>query len=180
MGHERSAWREMVAYPMSEPQTSVKSKINRSGRGRRRMSTSVASDFETPQPSHRGRVEKAAFVAVKLLVTGACFWYVSRQIDWRQVSSAIPLLEFRWAVLAACIAMLQIPLGGLRWYNIVDALGARGQQMTRAAMIAATSVGLFFAQVLPSVAGEGVRAWLLVRLGCDWRTAVTSSVIDRG
>src|SRR5262245_43762269 len=80
--------------PMSEPQASVKSKISRSGRGRRRMSTSGASDFETPRPSHRGKVEKAAIVAAKLLVTGACFWYVSRQIDWRQVSSAISLLDF--------------------------------------------------------------------------------------
>jgi len=44
---------------------------------------------------------------------------------------------------------------------------------------AATSVGLFFAQVLPNVAGEGIRAWLLVRLGSNWRTAVTSVVIDR-
>jgi hypothetical protein len=144
------------------------------------MSAGVANDFETPRPSQRGGAEKAAIVAVKLLVTGACFWYVSRQIDWRQVLSAVPLLDFRWAALAALIAMLQIPVAGVRWYNIVDALGARNQQMTFVAMIAATSVGLFFAQVLPSVAGEGVRAWLLVRLGCDWRNAITSSVIDRG
>ncbi|TMJ32558.1 MAG: hypothetical protein E6G96_05955 [Alphaproteobacteria bacterium] len=27
--------------------------------------------------------------------------------------------------------------------------------------------------------GEGIRAWLLVRLGCDWRRALTSVVIDR-
>src|SRR5262249_9391422 len=144
------------------------------------MSTSVASEFETLRPSHRGGAGKVAIVAAKLLVTGACFWYVSRQIDWHQVSSAIPLLDFRWAALAAFIALLQIPLAGLRWFNIVDTLGARGQQMTRAAMIAATAVGLFFAQVLPSVAGEGIRAWLLVRLGCDWRNSITSSVIDRG
>jgi glycosyltransferase 2 family protein len=52
--------------------------------------------------------------------------------------------------------------------------------MTRADMIAATAVGVFFTQVLPSVAGEGVRAWLLVRLGSNWRRAVTSVVIDRG
>src|SRR5262245_63292404 len=52
--------------------------------------------------------------------------------------------------------------------------------MTRIALIAATAVGVFFAQVLPNVAGEGVRAWLLVRLGSNWRTAVTSVVIDRG
>jgi uncharacterized protein (TIRG00374 family) len=144
------------------------------------MSTSVTSDFETPRPSYRGRIEKAAIVAAKLLVTGACFWYVSRQIDWRQVSSAIPLLEFRWAALAIFVVILEIPLVGLRWYNIVDALAARDQQMTRTAMTAATSVGLFFAQVLPNVAGEGMRAWLLVRLGTNWRTAVTSVVIDRG
>jgi hypothetical protein len=52
--------------------------------------------------------------------------------------------------------------------------------MTRTDMIAATAVGVFFTQVLPSVAGEGVRAWLLVRLGSNWRRAVTSVVIDRG
>jgi uncharacterized membrane protein YbhN (UPF0104 family) len=144
------------------------------------MSTSVASDFETPRPSHRGRAEKTAIVAAKLLVTGACFWYVSRQIDLSQVLSTIPLLDFRWAALAILVVVLEIPLAGLRWYNIVDSLGARDQEMTPAAMIAATAVGLFFAQVLPSVAGEGVRAWLLVRLGSNWRNAVTSAVIDRG
>jgi hypothetical protein len=39
---------------------------------------------------------------------------------------------------------------------------------------------MFFTQVLPSIAGAGVRAWLLVRLGSDWRNAGTSVVIDRG
>jgi glycosyltransferase 2 family protein len=143
------------------------------------MSSSVASELETPRPSHRGWAEKAAIIAAKLLVTGACFWYVSGQVDWRQVSSAIPLLDFRWAALAVFVVMSEIPLVGLRWYNIVDALAARDQQMTRTAMTAATAVGLFFAQVLPNVAGEGMRAWLLVRLGSNWRTAVTSVVIDR-
>src|SRR5262245_7506190 len=143
------------------------------------MSTSVVSDFEAPRPSHGGWVGKAAIIAAKLLVTGACFWYVSRQIDWRQLSSAIPLLEFCWAALAIFVIMLEIPLAGLRWFNIVDALATRDQQMTRTAMIAATSVGLFFAQVLPNVAGEGMRAWLLVRLGSNWRPAVASVVIDR-
>jgi glycosyltransferase 2 family protein len=144
------------------------------------MSTSLASDLEAPRPSSRRGAEKVAILAAKLFVTGACFWYVSRQIDWRQVLSAIPLLDFRWAALATLVAMLQIPLAGLRWHNIVDALVARDEQMTRTAMIAATAVGMFFAQVLPSVAGEGVRAWLLVRLGSNWRNAVTSAVIDRG
>jgi glycosyltransferase 2 family protein len=144
------------------------------------MSTSVASDFDTPRPSRGGGTKKAAMVGAKVLVTGACFWYISRQINWGQLLSAIPLLDFRWAALAILVAMLEIPLLGLRWRNIVDALAARDQAMTRTTMIAATAVGAFFGQVLPSVAGDGVRAWLLVRLGCDWRNAVMSAVIDRG
>jgi uncharacterized membrane protein YbhN (UPF0104 family) len=145
-----------------------------------RMSTSVASDLDTRRASRGGGAGKIAIFAAKLLVTGACFWYVSRQIDWRQVLSGIPLLDFRWAALAILVAMLEIPLLGLRWHNIVDALATHDKQITRTATIAATAVGVFFAQVLPSVAGEGVRAWLLVRLGSNWRNAVTSAVIDRG
>jgi glycosyltransferase 2 family protein len=62
----------------------------------------------------------------------------------------------------------------------VDVLAPSDKHIARADMMAATAVGVFFAQVLPSVAGEGVRAWLLVRLGSNWRKAVTSAVIDRG
>jgi hypothetical protein len=123
---------------------------------------------------------KIAVLLAKLLVTGACFWYVSRQIDVNQVLSAIPLLDFRWAAFAILVAALEIPLSGLRWYNIVGSLAARDLRAARTAMIAATAVGVFFAQVLPSVAGDGVRAWLLVRLGSSWHNAVTSAVIDRG
>jgi glycosyltransferase 2 family protein len=118
--------------------------------------------------------------AAKLLVTGTCFWYVSRQIDLNQVLSAIRWIDFRWAAFATLVVMLQIPLVGMRWCNIVDALGARNGRMSTRAIIAVTAIGAFFAQVLPSVAAEGVRACLLVRLGSDWRNAVTSVVIDRG
>jgi glycosyltransferase 2 family protein len=144
------------------------------------MGTGVISDLETTASPRGGGARKVAILAVKLLVTGACFWYVSRQIDLSQVLSAIPLLDFRWAAFAILGIMLQIPLLGLRWRNIVDALAARNERMTRAVIIAAAGIGVFFAQVLPSVAGDGVRAWLLVRLGCDWRNSVTSVVIDRG
>jgi hypothetical protein len=56
--------------------------------------------------------QKAAIVAAKLLVTGACFWYVSRQVDWHQVSSAIQLMDFRWAAFATFMAIMLIPLTG--------------------------------------------------------------------
>jgi glycosyltransferase 2 family protein len=139
------------------------------------------TDPAMPQRRQRaGGAEKLAMFAGKLLVTGVCFWYVSRQIDLDQVLSAVPLLDFRWAAFAMLIAMLEIPLVGMRWHNVLDALASRNARMTTVTIIAVTAIGAFFAQVLPSVASEGVRAWLLVRLGSDWRNAVTSIVIDRG
>jgi uncharacterized membrane protein YbhN (UPF0104 family) len=144
------------------------------------MSTSVASDLDNTSPPRGGGAEKLAIFAVKLLVTGACFWYLSRQIDLSQVVSAVRLLDFRWAAFATLVVVLQIPLLGLRWCNIFDALAARDERVTRTVMIAVTAIGVFFSQVLPSVAGDGVRAWLLARRGGDWRNAVVSVVIDRG
>ena len=144
------------------------------------MSTSVASDLESTSPSRSGSAErKLVILAAKLLVTGACFWYLSRQIDLSQVLSAVPLLDFRWTAFATLVVALQIPLLGLRWCNIIDALAARGKDVTRTVVIAVAAIGTFFAQVLPSVAGDGVRAWLLARRGYDWRNAVISVVIDR-
>jgi uncharacterized protein (TIRG00374 family) len=144
------------------------------------MSAGVTSDLETTSPSRAAGAEKLAIFAAKLLVTGACFWYLSRQIDLSQVISAIPLLDFRWAAFATLVVVLQIPLLGLRWCNIFDALATRDERVTRTVMIAVTAIGVFFSQVLPSVAGDGVRAWLLARRGDDWRNAVISVVIDRG
>jgi uncharacterized membrane protein YbhN (UPF0104 family) len=140
----------------------------------------MASDFETQHLLRSRRIDKVAILTAKLLITGVCFWYISRLIDWRQVLFAITVLDLRWTVLAILAAMLQIPLVGLRWGNILDALAVRGEQMTRTALIAAAAVGVFVSQVLPTVAGDGVRAWLLVRLGGNWRDSVASVVIDRG
>src|SRR5262245_26825355 len=142
------------------------------------MRTGRANDLGTPRASRANKAEKLAILAAKLLVTGACFWYVSLQIEWREVLSAVPLLDFRWAAFATIAAMLEIPLVALRWRKIVNVLAA--QDMPRGIMIAVTAIGAFFSQVLPSIAGEGMRAWLLVRAGSDWRNAVTSLVIDRG
>ena len=139
------------------------------------MSSTVAHDRE---PARRSG--KLTIIAAKLVVTAACFWYLSRQIDVSAVSSAARGLDLGWAALAALLAVSQIPLVGLRWRAILDALVAAERQMTAVSLIAITAIGLFFAQVLPSVAGEGIRAWLLVRRGGDWRHALTSVAIDRG
>jgi uncharacterized membrane protein YbhN (UPF0104 family) len=121
------------------------------------MSTSAAGDLGTANPSRRGGAKKLAIVAAKLLVTGACFWYLWRQIDVSQVLSAVPLLDFRWVAFATLVMVLEIPLIALRWGNVVAALAARNERMTQTIMIAMTAIGQFFSQVLPSVAGDGMR-----------------------
>src|SRR4051794_21282560 len=124
------------------------------------MDISEVKELETTSRRSRG-IKKLAIGAAKLMVTGACFWYISRQIDFGEVLSAIPWLDFRWAGFAIVVAVLQIPVAGVRLWNIVDALVTRNASMTPALLILVTAVGVFFAQVLPSVAGDGVRAWLL-------------------
>ena len=126
-----------------------------------------------------GRFRKAAIIAAKLLVTGVCFWYLSWQIDLAQSFSSIALLEPGWAAAAALALMLQIPLVAIRWREILHVL-APDRSLTAASIIAITAIGGFFTQVLPSLMGEGIRAWLLVRRGYDWRSSVSSVIIDRG
>jgi len=55
----------------------------------------------------------------------------------------------------------------------------RGNQLTLFWMSVAAAIGQFFGQILPVVAGDGVRVWFLVHFGNDWRNATISVVIDR-
>jgi hypothetical protein len=135
---------------------------------------------DAPRPgAHRAAVRVAIF-ALKLSVTAACFWFVSRRIEFVEIARTLPEFDVRWIVFGVLLAMLQIPLLGLRWTEILDALALRNSRMTRSALIAVTAIGAFFTQVLPNVAGEGMRIWLVSRLGCDWRNGLISVLIDRG
>jgi uncharacterized membrane protein YbhN (UPF0104 family) len=131
------------------------------------------------EPSASGG-KKAAIVAAKLAVTGACFWYLSWQIDLTQVLSPIPPLKPGWFALATLLVMVQIGFVAARWREILHVIRGIDQRVTGAAIFSITAIGVFFSQILPSPMGEGIRAWLVVRRGCDWRSAVSSVLIDRG
>jgi glycosyltransferase 2 family protein len=139
------------------------------------MSEAPAGALPSPRGFSR---KKAALVAIKAAVTLGCLWYVARQVEFAKITAVAGTLDIGWLGLAELVVMLQIPLVALRWNKIREALAARRQPIT--AMIAVTAIGQFFTQVLPNVVGDGMRAWLLARLGSGWRNAVTSVVIDRG
>jgi hypothetical protein len=71
------------------------------------------------------------------------------------------------------MAMLQVPLLGLRWRNIVDALALHDPPMTRADMIAATAVGVFSPRCCPALPARGYGP------GCSFASAIIGAKPDR-
>ena len=120
----------------------------------------------------------AAF-ALKIAITLACFWYLLRHIDTAELQRTLPGIDIRWAMLAIALLVSQIPLVGLRWLQIAKILAMRGRQVTWIWMSVAAGIAQFFGQILPVVAGDGVRVWFLGRFSSDWRNATISVVIDR-
>jgi hypothetical protein len=47
-------------------------------------------------------------------------------------------------------------------------------------MIAITAIAVFLGQVLPNLMSDGVRVWLLSRIGRGWRKGIVGVLIDRG
>ena len=117
--------------------------------------------------------------ALKIIVTLACFWYLLRHIDMVELRRTLPEIDTRWAMLAVVLLVAQIPLVGLRWLQITKVLSMRGRQLTLFWMTVAAGVAQFFSQILPAIAGDGVRVWFLGRFSNDWRDATVSVVIDR-
>jgi uncharacterized membrane protein YbhN (UPF0104 family) len=122
---------------------------------------------------------KIALIALKIFITGSCFWYLSRQIDAASVASGIANIDLRWVAVATLLIILEMLLVAVRWRAIVNQITEAKWRAPAGPMIVIAAISSFFSQVLPSIAGEGVRSWLLVRLGCSWRLGITSVVIDR-
>jgi uncharacterized membrane protein YbhN (UPF0104 family) len=122
---------------------------------------------------------QSAVFALKIAVTLACFWYLLRHVDMAELRRTFPDLHVPWAVLTVSLLIIQTPLVGLRLLQIAKILSMRGKQLTWFWITVASAIGQFFGQILPVVAGDGVRVWFLAHFGNDWRDATVSVVIDR-
>jgi uncharacterized membrane protein YbhN (UPF0104 family) len=81
------------------------------------------------------------------------------------------------ALALAFASFLVVPvLGGLRWWAALRGLGERGRL---GEITAQFSVATVVAQVLPSIAGDGMRIWLAARRGRALRVAVQSVLVER-
>jgi glycosyltransferase 2 family protein len=139
----------------------------------------LVDDIVAARPGRKSAFSKALFFAAKLIVSAACFWYVLSQINVTESIRTLPTFDVRWAAFAVSVAMAQIPLLALRLWAIVQELAPRSMRLTYLAASAVTAIYALFAQLVPSVVGEGIRAWMLTRFGCGWRAGLTSVMIDR-
>jgi uncharacterized membrane protein YbhN (UPF0104 family) len=141
---------------------------------------SVAAPAEGLSSRRRAGIAKPAAIALKLIVTGLCFWYISRRIDLSELARRAGAIDAVWAGAAVVAIAAQIPLIGLRWCAIIDALSNDREPIARRHVIAISAIGIFFGQVLPYAVGDTVRVLMLAQRGRDWRQALVSVLIDRG
>ena len=124
-------------------------------------------------------MRKALGFAAKLAISCACFWYLFRQIKIDDLVGEAQNLQARWLVLAAILMMLQPPLTGWRWAKITAALEPMRPRPPLRAMLAITLIASFFNQILPNVASDALRIWMLTRIRSGWRMGLAGVVIDR-
>ena len=128
---------------------------------------------------HGGRSRKVFFFGAKFVITCICFWYAFRQIGSVDLLHETANLQVRWLVLAVACVLVQIPLVGIRWARITDALeGGTGAPL--GAMLAITWIASLFAQILPNVMSDALRIWMLSQVKPGWRRGLIGVLIDRG
>ena len=120
----------------------------------------------------RGR----AVLALKSAITVAVLAYCASRVDLRAAAETLATVPPSLALLSLIPFLLVPILGGLRWSIVLRGLGERGQ--TRA-LVVVFSVGMVCAQVLPSLAGDGLRTMLATRRGYGWQASLHSVVLER-
>jgi len=142
-------------------------------------SVRLGDELVPPHPDRGNRLAKHLFFAGKLIVSAACFWYVLRHISVNETLRALSTFDIGWAILAVLVGVTQIPLLALRLRAIMLGLAARPARLSYLGATAVTAIYAMIAQILPSLAGEGIRAWMLIRFGYGWGIAVKGVMIDR-
>lgn len=140
---------------------------------------SGVDETEPPVPARAPPFKTAAIFGIKLAITAGCLWYVTRNINFGELSGVARSIDPIWVLCAALALMFQIPLAGLRLRGIVDGLAVPRERTAAGPMIAISMIGLFFAQILPNPGGDAMRTWLLTRLGRTWGRAVIAVLVDR-
>lgn len=123
-------------------------------------------------PSWRARLGLAA----KLAVSAGVVWYVLGRVDYAGLHASLARATPASLSLAFVAFLLIPPLGGLRWWAALRGLSQPARLSETTVLFSTATVA---GQVLPSVAGDAMRVWLLARRGHALPAALRSVLLER-
>ncbi len=133
----------------------------------------------TPDGARAG-IGRRPMAVVKVAATVLGLALVVRLVDPALLAAKVRAIDVPTFVLGASLMACQIPLVALRWGIIVDAMNRERGPVPRAgSFLRITYVAQFFGQILPSLAGDGVRVLMLRAAGPSLRIAFKSTLLDR-
>lgn len=114
---------------------------------------------------------------MKAAVTLGVLAVLASRADWHGVARGLAHASDTGLLLAFAAFLLVPLLGGLRWWAVLRGLGEPGRPGILTVWF---SVGLAIGQMLPTVAGDGMRVWLATRRDYGARPATHSVLLERG
>jgi glycosyltransferase 2 family protein len=115
-------------------------------------------------------------LVAKVAVSALVLALVLRHVDLAGLGHSLAATSASGLAVAGA-AFLAIPLlGGLRWWSALRGIGQPARLGSLSAIFSTVAV---VAQVLPSVAADGVRVWLAVRRGHALAPTVQSVLLER-
>ncbi|OIQ92518.1 hypothetical protein GALL_255100 [mine drainage metagenome] len=122
-------------------------------------------------------IKRWASLALKLALTAAAIWYLSRKVDLGAALGVCRGVHPGWLLAAMLLQGVQMLVCGGRWSLVLRAarLAMPVFQATRLYMI-----GLFFGQVLPgAVGGDAIRVWKAHQNGLPLSASINSVLLER-
>jgi uncharacterized protein (TIRG00374 family) len=116
-------------------------------------------------------------VALKITVSGALIWYLLRKIDLEEELQRVVEVDPTMLAAAAIFLLVQIGIGGMRWFFVLKAIGTPLCFLTLARIF---YIGGFFSQALPGGAGgDPVRMYMAYKAGISLRGAINGVMLER-
>jgi len=123
---------------------------------------------------------KPLLIAAKAAVTLLALLLVSRLVDHGTFVKQLIEINPAPVVMAILIAIAQIFLAAYRWRLVAQILDGRHAQAVKAApFLSSFYLAQLLGQVMPFVAGDALRAFIVHRAGVRLRISVESVVLDR-
>jgi uncharacterized membrane protein YbhN (UPF0104 family) len=123
------------------------------------------------------KVKAGAQLLAKSSVTIAVLWIAARHIDLHAFTGDLRGLHPYWLWMALIQLLLIPPLGGVRWWVVLNGLG---NALRIALLTRIFWIGMVFNQVLPSASGgDAVRVLLAWRAGLPLAASIHSVILER-